>query len=40
MAASGFQAEKCLNDTIEKNKGKYIVLWKARCRQARTASIA
>ena len=26
MAASGFQAEKCLSDTIEKNKGKYIVL--------------
>jgi hydrogenase small subunit len=26
MAASGFQAEKCLTDTIEKNKGKYIVL--------------
>jgi hydrogenase small subunit len=26
MAASGFQAEKSLNDTIEKNKGKYIVL--------------
>jgi len=22
MAASGFQAEKCLTDTIEKNKGK------------------
>jgi hydrogenase small subunit len=26
MAAAGFQAEKCLTDTIEKNKGKYIVL--------------
>ncbi len=26
MAASGFQAEKSLTDTIEKNKGKYIVL--------------
>jgi hydrogenase small subunit len=26
MAASGFQAEKSLKDTIEKNKGKYIVL--------------
>ncbi len=26
IAASGFQAEKSLNDTIEKNKGKYIVL--------------
>ena len=26
MAASGFQAEKCLTDTIAKNKGKYIVL--------------
>jgi len=26
MAASGFQAEKCLSDTIAKNKGKYIVL--------------
>ena len=26
MAASGFQAEKCLNDTIANNKGKYIVL--------------
>ena len=26
MAASGFQAEKSLNDTIKNNKGKYIVL--------------
>ena len=26
MAASGFQAEKSLNDTIANNKGKYIVL--------------
>ena len=26
MAASGFQAEKSLKDTIENNKGKYIVL--------------
>ncbi len=26
QAASGFQAEKCLNDTIQNNKGKYIVL--------------
>src|SRR5690349_16730055 len=26
MAASGFQAEKSLSDTIQKNKGKYIVL--------------
>jgi len=26
QAASGFQAEKCLQDTITKNKGKYIVL--------------
>ncbi len=26
MAASGFQAEKCLSDTIKNNKGKYIVL--------------
>ena len=26
MAASGFQAEKSLNDTIQNNKGKYIVL--------------
>ena len=26
MAASGFQAEKSLNDTIRDNKGKYIVL--------------
>jgi hydrogenase small subunit len=26
MAASGFQAEKCLNDTIRDHKGKYIVL--------------
>jgi len=25
MAASGFQAEKSLNDTIANNKGKYIV---------------
>ena len=26
MAASGFQAEKSLTDTIKNNKGKYIVL--------------
>ena len=26
MAASGFQAEKSLNDTIRDHKGKYIVL--------------
>jgi hydrogenase small subunit len=26
MAASGFQAEKSLNDTIQNNRGKYIVL--------------
>ena len=26
MAASGFQAEKCLTDTIRDHKGKYIVL--------------
>ncbi len=26
QAAAGFQAEKCLSDTIKNNKGKYIVL--------------
>ena len=40
MAASGFQAEKCLNDTIANNKGKYIVLVEGAVPTETTASTA
>jgi NiFe hydrogenase small subunit HydA len=40
MAASGFQAEKCLSDTIEKNKASTLCWWRALCPPGTTASTA